>query len=83
MHEDFEKVRAGLIARDPAIVDVLREFSSASISSSEAAERLGLEFVSNVFDLLGMTNLPFPSLPDERLDEMVRELDDFLGQPKG
>lgn len=56
MQEDLEKVKAGLIARDPAIVDVLRDFSSAQISSSEAAERLG---------------------------EMVRELDDFLGRPKG
>ena len=35
---------------------------------------LGLKFQGQLLDLLGMTDLPFPSLPQDQIDSMVEEL---------
>lgn len=76
MEDDYAmtKAKAGLLTRDPAVVDALTRYSSAVISSSEAMEKLGLRFHGQLLDLLGMTNLPFPSLPSDRIESMVNEL---------
>lgn len=77
----MQRAVAALAAHDPAVCDVLADFSAARLGSSEAAKRLGLAYPSQVLDLLGMTNLPFPSLPGERIDAMVDDLR-ALARPK-
>ena len=78
--EPMQRAVAALVARDPAVCDVLAQFSSARLSSNEAADRLGLAHSSQILDLLGMTNLPFPALPAEQIDAMVDNLS-AIAQP--
>ncbi|MFZ4538892.1 type II toxin-antitoxin system Phd/YefM family antitoxin [Propionivibrio sp.] len=68
------KAKASLIRHDPLTVAVLTQYSNAEIGSVEAANKLGLKFHGQLLDLLGLTDLPFPSLPADRIDAMVSEL---------
>ena len=79
-NDAMQRAVAALTARDPTVCNVLAEFSAARLSSSEAAKRLGLAYSSQILDLLGMTNLPFPALPAEQIDAMVDNLS-AIAQP--
>jgi len=76
MENDYvmSKAKSNLIAGEAITVKSLNDFSCGAISSSEALARLGLKFQGQLLDLLGMTNLPFPSLSKERIDLMVSDL---------
>ena len=76
MEGDYALTRAKrkLMERDPLVVGVLISYSRTAIGSAEAMQRLGLKFQGQLLDLLGMTNLPFPSLPQTRIDAMVTGL---------
>lgn len=80
LEDQYAMVRAKerLLARDPATMDALRRYAECQISSSEAMEQLGLPFQGQLLDLLGMTTLPFPSLPEARIDAMVEEVNKAL-----
>ena len=76
MEDDYAmtKAKAKLVTHDPQTIETLTKYSTATISSGESMKRLGLKFQGQLLDLLGMTNLPFPSLPTDRINSMVSEL---------
>ncbi|HEX4856077.1 MAG TPA: hypothetical protein VFV28_04650 [Limnobacter sp.] len=53
---------------------VVAEFSLGIRSAGSAMHALSLERYSQLLDLLTAAGLPVPSLPEARLDQMVREL---------
>lgn len=68
------KAKAKLIANDHQAIETIIKFSNADISSEEAMRRLGLRFEGQLLDLLGMTNLPFPAISNDRVELMVNKL---------
>ena len=73
MENDYvmSKAKSRLIAGDQLTIETLTKYSNSEISSIEATDKLGLKFYGQLLDLLGLTNLPFPSLGSERIDSMV------------
>jgi len=70
----MSKAKSKLFAGDQMVIETLTRYSNAEISSIDAANMLELKFHGQLLDLLGMTDLPFPSLPNDRIDFMVEEI---------
>jgi prevent-host-death family protein len=74
----ISKAKSRLFAGDSMVIETLTRYSNAEISSIDAANKLELKFHGQLLDLLGMTDLPFPSLPDDRIDLMIEEISNAL-----
>ena len=76
MENDYamSKAKSRLFKGDSLTIETLTRYSNAEINSINAVRKLGLKFHGQLLDLLGMTDLPFPSLPEERIDFMVAEI---------
>ncbi|MDO8729470.1 MAG: hypothetical protein Q7K26_06375 [bacterium] len=79
----MRKAVVNLIAGDKHTINTLVQYSNAEISSVEAMDSLRLRYHGQLLDLLGRTNLPFPSLPQTQIDLMVGELLALSNDPSG
>lgn len=68
------KAKAGLADKEEWVIAPLVAYSKLEISSNEATKRLKLKYRGQLLDLLGMTDLSFPSLPSEQTEAMMHEL---------
>lgn len=76
MENDYAmtKAKVKLIANDNQAISALKKYASATISSEKAMKELGLRNQGQLLDLLGITNLPFPAISNDRIESMVENL---------
>lgn len=78
MSEELKRWQS-IIEVDPTVIDELTRYSKNEISSTEVVRRTGIKSHSQLLDLLGLAELKFPSLPENRIDEMVEEISSCCG----
>ena len=70
----FTRAKTAVIAKNRNVMAILQQYSMGNIRKEDAVKTLGIKYYGRLLDLLGIANLPLPSVSSKELSSMQAAL---------